>query len=192
MRENKLYVLVGKSGVGKDTIYQAIRKDLGLLPVVSTTSRPRRPEEREGVEYYFVSTDVFLQKREQGDFIESRSYNTIQNGKEAVWYYGITKQAIDLSKGNHIAIVDLNGLEKLKEAFGDTVVAIYLKADEKEREKRAIQRGGYEKSEWDRRRVDDDIQFNKERIEKNIDFTVTNNGSLKDTIETVKLLIKNN
>lgn len=185
----KLFVLVGKSASGKDTIYSAVREDMPeVLNVVSTTTRPMRPNETEGVEYYFISTEDFLFMENRGEFIETRKYNTIQEGQPTVWYYGISKQAIDLEKGNHIVIVDLNGLEELKKVFGKNVVTIYVYVEDKEREERAKKRGGFEQAEWDRRLEDDNFQFNKERIDRDVDYIV-HNINLQQSINEVKNII---
>ena len=188
--KRKIYVLCGKSGSGKDTVYRAVQGELGLLPIVSTTTRPMRPSEKEGVEYYFISDEEFKEMESKDEFIETRYYNTIQDGKEAIWYYGISKGAIDLDKGDHIVIVDLNGLEELIAVYGDSVVAIYIHVEDEERERRAILRGGYEEAEWNRRLEDDNIQFNYERINKNVNFIV-HNLELGATVRTVKNIIEN-
>lgn len=185
----KLFVLCGKSSSGKDTIYSAVREDMPeVLNVVSTTTRPMRPNETEGVEYYFISTEDFLLMESRSEFIETRKYNTIQDGQSTVWYYGISKQAIDLEKGNHIVIVDLNGLEELKKVFGKNVVTIYVYVEDKEREERAKKRGGFEQAEWDRRLEDDNVQFNKERIDRDVDYIV-HNINLQQSINEVKNII---
>ena len=52
----KLYVLMGKSASGKDTVYHRLLADgaLNLKPVVLYTTRPRREGEEDGRDYYFV------------------------------------------------------------------------------------------------------------------------------------------
>lgn len=187
--KNRIYALVGKSGSGKDSIYRLVQKELGLLPIVSTTTRPMRPNEVEGREYYFVSKEKFLEMEEEDEFVETRYYNTIQNGEETIWYYGISKSAIDLEQGSHIVIVDINGLEELRKAFGNSVIALYIHVDDEERERRAIARGGFEKAEWDRRLLDDNIQFCFERLNANVNYMV-HNIDLGKTVETVKAIIK--
>lgn len=188
MKENKIYVLVGKSASGKDTIYRAVQEELKLIPIVSTTTRPMRPHEEEGREYFFISKEDFKERELQGEFIETRVYHTFQNGQQADWYYGISKDAIDLEKGNHIVIVDLNGLRELRKAFKNSVVAIYIDVDDAERERRAIERGGFEKAEWRRRLLDDSIQFCPHRVKMFVSHTVPNND-IKEAIESVKGII---
>ncbi len=71
MSEGHLFVISGSSGVGKSSVLKEVmarRKDLQFS--VSATSRPPRPDEVNGVQYYFVSRDAFRQMIEQGAFVE--------------------------------------------------------------------------------------------------------------------------
>ena len=53
---SKIYCIIGKSGAGKDTIYKKILEQQrpDLIPVIPCTTRPRRIDEVEGVNYHFV------------------------------------------------------------------------------------------------------------------------------------------
>ena len=65
-------VLSGPSGVGKDAVLNAMRAALGAAVhyAVTATTRPIRPGEREGVDYYFVSPERFHELRAQGELLE--------------------------------------------------------------------------------------------------------------------------
>jgi guanylate kinase len=68
-----LVVVSGPSGVGKDTIIEALRqreRDPDYHYVVTCTTRPRRPGEVDGVSYHFVGRDRFAALREAGAFLE--------------------------------------------------------------------------------------------------------------------------
>ena len=62
----KIYVLMGKSATGKDTIYKKLleRDNLHLQEVVTYTTRPIRENETEGMEYHFVDKSFFKQCKE--------------------------------------------------------------------------------------------------------------------------------
>lgn len=69
--EGHLIVISGSSGVGKSSVLKEVmarRKDLQFS--VSATSRPPRPGEENGVQYYFVSREAFQDMIEQGAFVE--------------------------------------------------------------------------------------------------------------------------
>ena len=52
----KIFCLMGKSSSGKDTIFKELNEDkeLNLKPIVSYTTRPKRINESDGVEYFFI------------------------------------------------------------------------------------------------------------------------------------------
>jgi guanylate kinase len=82
--KGKLIVVSGPSGSGKTTMAQRM---MGLFPTlefsVSATTRPKRPGEVEGRDYYFLTKDVFLRRVARGEFVEweelfGNLYGTLQ------------------------------------------------------------------------------------------------------------------
>jgi guanylate kinase len=68
---SRLTVLSGPSGVGKGTVVAAVRQSYPQIWVsVSCTTRPPRPDEREGVEYHFVTREQFARLVAAGDLLE--------------------------------------------------------------------------------------------------------------------------
>ena len=66
-----LFVITGPSGCGKSTLIKKVRRALGDLEFsVSHTTRPPRPSETDGVEYYFVSERVFERMVRERRFLE--------------------------------------------------------------------------------------------------------------------------
>ena len=103
---NKVLVIVGPSGVGKDTVMQKIFEKYPehFKKGVTHTSRAMRPGEKEGYNYYYVSKDEFLKLKEEGCFVEYNYYN----GN----YYGLSKKELDNgTKSDKImyVIIDING-----------------------------------------------------------------------------------
>ena len=104
MSKGKLFVISGASGVGKSTVLSCVmekRNDLRFS--VSATTRKPRPGEKEGVSYYFVSKDVFLEMIENDAFLE---YDAHMDN-----YYGtpIAQLEEKLEKGSVILDIDPNG-----------------------------------------------------------------------------------
>ena len=83
---NKVLVVVGPSGVGKDTLMQKVfDKHPGVFKKgVTHTSRNMRPGEKEGYNYYYISKEDFVKKIAEGFFVENNFYN----GN----YYGLSKK----------------------------------------------------------------------------------------------------
>ena len=75
MREGRLVVYTGCSGVGKGTIMKKLlEKDERIKLSVSCTTRAPRPGEIEGVHYYFITKDDFNKIVEQDGFLEYASF----------------------------------------------------------------------------------------------------------------------
>ena len=103
---NKILIVVGPSGVGKDTLMQKVfEKHPGSFKKgVTHTSRKMREGEKEGFNYYYVSKEEFLKLDSEGGLVEHNFYN----GN----YYGLSKMELEKGlKGDKImyAIIDING-----------------------------------------------------------------------------------
>jgi guanylate kinase len=107
-----LVIISGPSGVGKDTIIEALQRR-GHLPeyhyVVTCTTRVRRPNEVEDVSYRFVSVAEFLRLREAGELLEA-------NEVHGNWY-GTPKEGVRqaIARGQHAILkIDVQGAEVVK------------------------------------------------------------------------------
>ena len=158
-------ILVGKSAAGKDTIFQEMLKR-GVKPLISCTTRPMRPGEQEGKEYFFKTKEDFLSLVENGSIFEYRSYDTLVNNVPATWYYGSVKQELDPAEG-YVAVLELAGAMAYVKAYGpEACRVIYLDVSDEERKRRAMLRGGFDPVEWNRRAETDALDFAPENIRK--------------------------
>jgi len=72
----QVFVITGPSGVGKGTLIRGLRERVPELELsVSATTRPPRPGERDGVDYYFLSPEDFESRVQAGEFVEHASYS---------------------------------------------------------------------------------------------------------------------
>ena len=154
---NKIVVLVGKSGCGKD-FFACKLKILGFNFISSYSSRPMREGEQQGNPYKFISKDEFLKLIEENKFIEYRSYNTKVDGKSDTWYYGVHKDDVN-NKKHYVVVLDLLGLQDFQKLYGKRVIPFYIHCDTYVREIRAKSRGGFNQIEWDRRVKADNNDF---------------------------------
>ncbi|MDY3775452.1 MAG: guanylate kinase [Eubacterium sp.] len=189
----KLFVIMGKSATGKDSLYQKIVEDFpDLKEVVTYTTRPIRAGETYGKEYFFVTEEELHEMQEAGKIIECRQYQTVHGP----WYYFTANDGqIDLSKGDYILITTLEGYCKLETFFGiRQVVPIYIEVDDFERIQRALKREKEQKTpcvaELCRRFLADEEDFSEEKLEETgIEIRVQNNdfrealGHIEDMIE---------
>jgi guanylate kinase len=106
-----LIVISGPSGVGKDSVLQRMKaRGLPLHFVVTATTRPRRPEEVEGVDYHFVSHDEFAEMINNDELLE---YAIVYND-----YKGIPKEQVRqaLASGKDVVMrVDVQGAGTIRD-----------------------------------------------------------------------------
>ena len=191
VKAKKIFALLGYSSVGKDTILKQVLKDMDdVKPIISTTTRPMRKGETEGVEYYFIDDTEFF--RRGTDFVEQRIYHTKvkENGveKEATWRYGIERA--ELEKDDYlIVIVDSVGYKELKNYVGNNkIVPIFISAPQEELKARALARGDLE-AEVDRRLKDDYERFMDFRVRTVYHEVKNTNGRLEEAIKEVENII---
>ena len=124
-----MIVLIGESASGKTSIEKKLIKK-GYNKIVSYTTRPMRPGEIEGKDYYFISEPEFDQKAENGFFAEKSKYKEAQ--------YGIAREdCLD----DRVVIVEPYGLGQLKRNESLNVISFYIRVDERRRAIRMIERG---------------------------------------------------
>lgn len=191
VKAKKIFALLGYMGVGKDTILKQVLKDMDdVKPIISTTTRPMRKGETEGIEYYFIDDTEFF--RRGTDFVEQRIYHTKvkENGveKDATWRYGIERA--ELEKDDYlIVIVDSVGYKELKNYVGNgKIVPIFISAPQEELKARALARGDLE-AEVDRRLKDDYERFMDFRVRTVYHEVKNTNGRLEEAIKEVENII---
>ena len=191
VKAKKIFALLGYMGVGKDTILKQVLKDIDdVKPIISTTTRPMRKGETEGVEYYFIDDVEFF--RRGTDFVEQRIYHTKvkENGveKNATWRYGIER--MELEKDDYlIVIVDSVGYKELKNYVGNgKIVPIFISAPQEELKARALARGDLE-VEVDRRLKDDYERFMDFRVRTVYHEVKNGEGRLEEAIKEVENII---
>lgn len=171
---NKIIVICGFSASGKDKITKYISDNWNYNMIISTTSRPIRPNEYENNPYHFVTRQEFENMISRNKFIECRKYNTLVNNIPDIWYYGVHKDSINLSKNNYVVVLDLLGLIEFKKHFNDNIISFFIDVDETTRRNRCINRNDFNEKEWNRRYADDIKQFSRELIEKEVNYIVEN------------------
>ena len=115
-----LVIISGPSGVGKDTIIEALR-DRPRQPdyhyVVTCTTRPRRPAETDGLSYHFLDRAAFTEMHRAGEFLEA-------NEVHGNWYgtpRGQVRAA--LAAGHDVMLkIDVQGAQVVKENVPDAIL----------------------------------------------------------------------
>lgn len=192
---SKIYVVMGKSSSGKDTIYKMLLEDkeLKLNTITVYTTRPMRDGEVEGREYHFVDEKRMLELEAAGKVVERRSYNTVHG----IWnYFTVDDEQIDLEDKDYILIGTLESYVKIRDYYGKDVVSpIYVEVDDGDRLIRAISREKQQDNpkyeEMCRRFLADAKDFSEDKI-KECDITKRyNNIELNECVEMIKKELKN-
>lgn len=178
-----LVIISSPSGGGKDVIISALLKKFNnSTKLITTTTRTPRPEDQEGVTYYFINKEYFEDKIKNGEIIEHNFY--------AGNYYGITKTELsDKLKNFDIVFtnVDIHGRRNLTSA-GLKNLSIFLMPENLDDLKiRISHRGGLSDSDIEQR-----LQTAQQEITyaNEYDFQVVNEtGKLAETIDNVAKII---
>lgn len=140
-----LVVVAGPSCSGKTTIAQLLLEVYTGVAVmsISATTRVPRHSEMHGVDYWFLSKEDFLHRKDDGEFYETNFYAPSKKSKEGAWY-GTPKKELDNMLAHWspvIAIMDVNGHQSMRETFTGPILSIFLSAPAKELRKRMKDRG---------------------------------------------------
>lgn len=132
MPSRPVFVVTGPSGAGKGTLIKGLLESVsGLEVAVSATTRPQRPGEVDGREYWFLADEEFTRRVEAGEFLE---YVPYVSGRR----YGTLRSELDrISAGGRVCVLELEldgALEVQAEVPGS--VTIFIAADVPELERR--------------------------------------------------------
>jgi guanylate kinase len=151
-QKNERLLILGKSGSGKDFLMRNLAK-LGLIVGLKTTSRPIRYYEKNNVQYDFISNELFLEKKNQNEFLVSQSFNILED----IWYYGITKSEFERAQ---VFIITPDEFLQIDKETRKRCFVVYLDIDRDIREERVLRRRDMNDSI--KRRFDaDDLDFEK-------------------------------
>ena len=177
-------ILSSPSGGGKSSLAKAlIAMDSKLIMSISATTRKPRPNDIEGINYFFKSRDEFMKMVNNGELLEySEIYDNL---------YGIPREFIELqfNQANNVLFdIDSQGAYKLKNILSNSVISIFiLPPSLQELRNRLVSRNQDDQKEIDRR-------MNLAAIEiaeaKNYDYVVINDDFSKTVNQIYNLITK--
>ena len=124
-KPGKIFVISGPSGSGKTTLLSSLIQDKEISKLLtksrSFTTRPKRSQEKDGQDYFFVSQGQFKQLLKAKKILEWTKY--------LGYYYGTPRELVEtqLKKGDHLGLcLDLKGAALLKKIYPENAVTIFV------------------------------------------------------------------
>jgi guanylate kinase len=175
----RLIVVSGPSGAGKTTVLKDVYACCPrLAPSVSATTRPPRPGEVDGVDYYFLSPEEFAARRARGEFLEC--FEVFGSGH---WYGTLESEvAPRLAEGKWVVLeIDVDGTMAVRERYPDAIT-IFLRPESVEDLERRLRQRGTESEAAVQRRL--------EVARRELSFVdryqyVVINRSVEETVEAI-------
>ena len=176
-----LFIITGPSGAGKTSILKRVMREVENLEFsVSYTTRPRRPGEVDGRDYFFVDEKRFKKMVEEGEFLEW----AIVHG----YYYGTSKKFIDerLEKNGDLLLdIDVQGALNVKRMDLD-IVSVFIAPPSLEDLERRLRKRGTD-SEYDLKRRLEDAKWELSKISE-FEYLIVNDF-LEKSVEKLKAII---
>lgn len=130
----KIIALFGEAGVGKDALQNFIlKKHPGYNKLISYTTRPKRDNETEGQDYYFIKTNEFKELIQQHKILEYTKFNN--------WFYGTSVDNLRTDTVN-VGVFNIQGINSIVNCFENkiSIIPIRIKASDKTRLLRTLNR----------------------------------------------------
>ncbi len=187
MKKPLIFILSGPGGAGKTTIAESLfcLKSIPslLIKTVTVTTREKRPQERNGKDYFFVSKDEFAYLKKKRFFIESE--------KVLDDYYGTPKFYLKIAKvkkKNLLFCIDVKGAMAIKKRYkGGRVITIFITAAKKsELYNRMKKRDG------DKETIERKIDLAKKELQfsKKYDYLIKNKDVNAATKKVSEIILK--
>ena len=178
---NKIIIISSPSGAGKTTICKYLLKKIDNIELsISYTTRPKRKNERNKKDYFFVNREKFNELAKKNYFVET--------AKVFDYYYGTPLENINKSfkKNNHILFdIDWQGAKKIRKSYDKSQIIDFfiLPPNKKELKNRLEKRGRDNKREINKRLS---LAVSEIRHYKEYQFVLIN----ESIIDTVNNLVK--
>lgn len=183
MSKGRLMVFSGPSGAGKDSVLEEYFKTehFGVWKSVSYTTRAARENERDGVDYHFITKDEFKKNISDGNVLEYTRYG--------LNYYGTPKAPVDahLDKGEIVILkIEIEGAANIKKIYPDAVSVFITPPSVEVLEKRLRARGTESEEDVLRR-----LEIAKKELEyKNLYDHVIINATLEEAVNDLDRIVR--
>ncbi|HDN04873.1 MAG TPA: guanylate kinase [Chloroflexi bacterium] len=179
-----LIVISGPSGVGKDSVLEEMKsRGLPFHFVITATTRSPRPDEKDGVDYFFLSQDEFARMIDEGELLE---YAVVYQD-----YKGIPKSQVRkaLASGKNVIMrIDVQGAETVRKLAKDALMIFLTPQNEEELITRLQNRNTEDNESLKLRIATTRQEYNKIDL---FDYIVVNKDEqLSITVDMIEAIIK--
>lgn len=183
-RKGNIIIISGPSQVGKDAVVKELLKhpDLNLARVITVTTREQRPEEREGIDHFFVDDAEFDRRIAAGELVE---WAPVRNRK-----FGTPRDQVEaaLAAGKNVLLkIDIRGTEQVMHKYRQAK-RIFIEPDSLDIIWQRMLDKGFPEEQLKVRWAE---AMEELKAAHDYDYTVVNrNGKLEETVEETIAIIK--
>ena len=181
MAKGVLLIISGPSGSGKGTIVEQLVSELGYCVSISATTRNPRPNEKDGIHYFFKTKEEFEKMIDNGELLEHAAF--------CGNYYGTPKKYVEeqLESGKNIILeIEVQGALQVKKKYNDAVLIFTMPPTLTELRRRLEFRGTETKEVIDARinRAEEELEFLPD-----YDYIVIND-TVDEAVKDVDCIVK--
>lgn len=181
MAKGVLLIISGPSGSGKGTIVEQLVSELGYCVSISATTRNPRPNEKDGIHYFFKTKEEFEKMIDNGELLEHAAF--------CGNYYGTPKKYVEeqLESGKNIILeIEVHGALQVKKKYNDAVLIFTMPPTLTELRRRLEFRGTETKEVIDARinRAEEELEFLPD-----YDYIVIND-TVDEAVKDVDCIVK--
>jgi len=182
IKDPLIIIVSGPSGVGKDTILNNMKKITNFYFPITVTTRPIRKNEKNGIDYKFISINLFKNMIVEKEFIEW--------AKVYEHYYGVPKSEIQYAKNKNLDIIlktDIQGAFTIKEIIPESITIFLSPPNIKELSNRLNNRKTEDKISLEKRLQTSEYEMNQS---SKFDYNIVNKtGKINLTIDKIIKII---
>lgn len=182
-KSGHIFVITAPSGTGKTTIIRSILKIMpDVVYSISATTREKRPNEQDGVDYFFIDKETFQQRIDDQQFVEwEKVYD---------YFYGTPKSFVEkvIAEGKSVLLeVEVKGALAIKKVYPGAVMIYLLPPSLEELEKRLRERKTESELDFQKRIERAKMELS---LKEKFDYFIVNNNLNTAILELKELIEK--
>ncbi len=182
-KKGRLFIVSGPSGVGKDAVLAALFNSRshpkGLIRCVTATTRPKRPGEKEGIDYFYLTNPEFQARIGREYFLEHAKYGENSYGTPSAFVQE------HRCRGNDVLLkIEVKGAKQVKKKSPDAVLIFLAPPSVEELKRRLFARDGTH-ADHERRLA---IALDEMKAAPNYDYLVVNDD-IRESAAAIRSII---